>query len=159
MSFYACFACLQSNKGFYSKLKHNCICCNHTSNNTEPSQETPITRVGGTTAPAGSDNNAGLTSFGGDNDDGFNFDTDEVHASVPETSKDDVKLPSDADGAVAMNDAVSSSKETSAAASDKAGSTSLVGDNNGGFDPNSTDKQQRHHIFSSGGGKSRHVVN
>ena len=36
---------------------------------------------------------------------GFDFDTDEVHASVPEMSKDDVKLPSDADGAVAMNDA------------------------------------------------------
>ena len=107
------------------------LCCNHTSDNTELSRETPITRVGGTTAPAGSDNDAGSTSFGGNNDGGFDFDTDEVHALVPETSKDDVKLPSDADGAVAMNDAVSSSKETSAAASDEAGLTSLVGDNDG----------------------------
>ena len=66
----------------------NCICCNHISDNTEPSQETFITRVGGTTAPSGSDNDAGSTSFGGDNDGGFDFDTDEVHALVPEMSKD-----------------------------------------------------------------------
>ena len=84
--FHACFACLQSNKGFYSQLKHNCIYCNHTSDNTELSQETPITRVGGTTAPVGSDDNAGSTSFWGDNDGGFDFDTDKVQASVPAVS-------------------------------------------------------------------------
>ena len=119
------------NKGFYSQLKHNCICYNHTSDNTKPLQETPITRVGEPTAPAGSDDDARSTSFGEDNDGGFDFDTDEVHALVPETSKDDLKLHSDADGAVGMNDAVSSSKETLAAASDEAGLTSLVGDNDG----------------------------
>ena len=95
-----------------------------------------------------------LTSFGGDDDGGFDLNLDKgPHASLPETSKEEVKLRADTDAA-SKDDAKPSSKETPATASDDATSTSLVGDKVGGFnfdtDHAAPDSSQETYVSEAG---------